>query len=188
MRNCIKVLCKNWVFGAGGVVPAWPPEFKPQSHRGRSMLPRTICFHDSSHSYSAQNKLLAIFFGMRTVLCVRCWVVQCRTPRMIHFHQKIIHLGVKSQHGPCVPGCLHCYLKKTLVSMPGRVIAQSSSLGSERVSEPRIMWPSLAIPPILNSVFSSPLVLVGALCVCKGLLENLRALDGKNTCSSSPAV
>lgn len=146
-------------------MPAWPPEFKPQSHRGRNMLPRSICFHDSSHSYSAQNKLLAIFFGMSSVLCVRCWVVQCGTPRMIHFHQKIIHLGVKSQHGPGVPGCLHCYLKKTSVSILGMVVAQSSSLDSERVSEPRITWPSLTIPPILNSVFSSPLLFVGAWCV-----------------------
>jgi hypothetical protein len=99
-----------------------------------------------------------------------------------------IHVGVKSQHGPGVPGCSYCFLRKTLVSTLGRVIVQCSSLGSERVSEPRITRPSLATPPILNSGFSFPLLPVGALCVCVRLLEILRALDGKNTRSTSPSV
>lgn len=38
-------------------------------------------------------------------------------------------------------------------------------LGSEHLSDPLITWPFLATPPIPNPVFSSPLLLVEALCV-----------------------
>lgn len=64
--------------------------------------------------------------------------------------------------------------------------SEAIPLGSEHVSKPLITWPSLVTPPISNSVLSSPLLLVKALCA--HLLEVLRALDCKGARSVSPTA
>lgn len=101
-------------------------------------------FPNSGHSYLTQNKWPSIFFGMRSVLCVRFLVIQHVTPRMIHFHQKVIHLSARYQHGLGVPGCSHCLLKRILVSPLGLMIIQCSILSW--------CWPSCLVQSICQNL------------------------------------